>query len=52
MKTAKPNMDEFKAYKRKLLEWAAYRLQVDPKVQLKTSLTIPYNPYNVGGQTP
>ncbi|MGD0652456.1 MAG: TdeIII family type II restriction endonuclease [Verrucomicrobiia bacterium] len=45
LKTAKPNMDEFKAHKRKLLEWAAYRLQANPKAQLKTGLAIPYNPY-------
>jgi type II restriction enzyme len=45
LKTAKPNMDEFKAHKRKLLEWAAYRLQANPKAKLKTGLAIPYNPY-------
>ncbi len=45
LKTAKPNMDEFKAHKRKLLEWAAYRLQANPRAQLKTGLAIPYNPY-------
>lgn len=25
--------------------WAAYRLQANPKAQLKTGLAIPYNPY-------
>jgi hypothetical protein len=45
LKTAKPNMDEFKAHKRKLLEWSANRLQADPKANLKTGLAIPYNPY-------
>lgn len=45
VKTAKPNMDEFKAHKRKLLEWAAYRLHVKPDAKLKTGLAIPYNPY-------
>ena len=45
LKTAKPNMEEFKAHKRKLLEWAAYRLQANPKAQLRTGLAIPYNPY-------
>ncbi len=45
LKTAKPNMDEFKAHKRKMLEWAACRLQANPKAQLKTGLAIPYNPY-------
>ena len=45
LKTAKPNMDEFKAHKRKMLEWAAYRLQVNPKAKLKTGIAIPYNPY-------
>lgn len=43
--TAKPNMHELKAHKRKLLEWAAYRLQANPTARLKTSLVIPYNPY-------
>jgi type II restriction enzyme len=45
LKTAKPNMDEFKAHKRKMLEWAAYRLQENPKAELKTGIAIPYNPY-------
>lgn len=45
LKTAKPNMDEFKAHKRKMLEWAAYRLQANPKAKLRTSIAIPYNPY-------
>jgi type II restriction enzyme len=45
LKTAKPNMDEFKAHKRKLLEWVAYRLQANPKANLNTALAIPYNPY-------
>ncbi|MDQ6631275.1 MAG: TdeIII family type II restriction endonuclease [Verrucomicrobiota bacterium] len=45
LKTAKPNMDEFKAHKRKMLEWVAYRLQLSPKAKLKTALAIPYNPY-------
>jgi hypothetical protein len=45
LKTAKPNMDEFKAHKRKMLEWAAYRLQANPKAKLKTGIAIPYNPY-------
>lgn len=45
LKTAKPNMDEFKAHKRKMLEWAAYRLQINPNAKLKTGLAIPYNPY-------
>jgi len=45
LKTAKPNMDEFKAHKRKMLEWAAYRLQANPNAKLKTGIAIPYNPY-------
>ena len=45
LKTAKPNMEEFKAHKRKMLEWAAYRLQTNPKAKLKTGIAIPYNPY-------
>jgi len=45
LKTAKPNMDEFKAHKRKMLEWVAYRLQVNLKAKLKTGIAIPYNPY-------
>ena len=45
LKTAKPNMDEFKAHKRKMLEWAAYRLQENPTAKLKTGIAIPYNPY-------
>jgi type II restriction enzyme len=45
LKTAKPNMEEFKAHKRKLLEWVACRLQAKSEAKLKTGLAIPYNPY-------
>ncbi len=45
LKTAKPNMDEFKAHKRKLLEWVAFRLHANPAAQVRTALAIPYNPY-------
>ena len=45
IKTAKPNIAEFKAHKRKLLEWVAIRGAIDNSVNIKTLIAIPYNPY-------
>lgn len=45
LKTAKPNLDEFKGFKRKLLEWVAIRASTSTPVNIKTMLAIPYNPY-------
>lgn len=45
IKTAKPNVGEFKQFKRTLLEWAAATLAANPKVEVNTLIAIPYNPY-------
>jgi len=45
LKTAKPNMGEFKGHKRTLLEWIAIRGAENNKVKVKTLIAIPYNPY-------
>ncbi|MBI3913181.1 MAG: TdeIII family type II restriction endonuclease [Chloroflexi bacterium] len=45
MKTAKPNAPQFVAFKRTLLEWVGIRGVVDPEVEIRTMLAIPYNPY-------
>jgi len=45
IKTAKPNVGEFKGFKRMLLEWAAATLAANPKVEVNTLIAIPYNPY-------
>ncbi len=45
MKTAKPNMGEFKGFKRTLLEWAAAVMAVDPNVKVYSLIAISYNPY-------
>lgn len=45
MKTAKPNIEGFIELKRKLLEWVAIRGAIDPSVNIRTLLAIPYNPY-------
>jgi type II restriction enzyme len=45
MKTVKPNIGEFKGFKRTLLEWAAAEMARNPAVQIKTMIGIPYNPY-------
>jgi type II restriction enzyme len=45
MKTAKPNIEGFVELKRKLLEWVAIRGAIDPNVNIRTLLAIPYNPY-------
>lgn len=45
LKTAKPNIGNFKDFKRMLLEWVAAILADDPDRQVKTAIAIPYNPY-------
>jgi type II restriction enzyme len=45
LKSAKPNMGEFKGFKRTLLEWTAVILAKNPKVKVNTLIAIPYNPY-------
>lgn len=45
MKTVKPNIVEFKGFKRTLLEWAAAEMAKKPDVKIKTMIGIPYNPY-------
>lgn len=45
LKTAKPNISNFKDFKRTLLEWVALVLASNPEVEVSTSIAIPYNPY-------
>lgn len=45
LKTVKPNMTDFKAYKRTLLEWLAVYFYQHPSVMAHTLISIPYNPY-------
>ena len=45
LKSAKPNIGEFKGFKRTLLEWTAAVLGSDPKAKINTIVAIPYNPY-------
>ncbi len=45
IKSAKPNIGEFKGYKRTLLEWVGIALTENPTVTVHTLLAIPYNPY-------
>ena len=45
LKTVKPNIGEFKGFKRTLLEWAAAELANNPDVKVNTLIGIPYNPY-------
>ncbi|MBI3195602.1 MAG: TdeIII family type II restriction endonuclease [Ignavibacteriae bacterium] len=45
LKTAKPNISNFKDFKRTLLEWAGIALTTNPKAQIHTLVAIPYNPY-------
>jgi hypothetical protein len=47
--SVKPNMKEFVALKRKLLNWIALRLSHDDKIKpskIHAQLAIPYNPYH------
>jgi type II restriction enzyme len=45
IKTAKPNIGDFKQYKRNLLEWIALRGTVASPSDIHTLIAIPYNPY-------
>lgn len=45
IKTAKPNIDVFKAVKRQMLEWIAMRGSKNSIAKIKTIVAIPYNPY-------
>ena len=45
LKTAKPNISDFRSYKRQLLEWVAIRGAQDNTANIKTLIAIPYNPY-------
>ncbi len=45
LKTAKPNISNFKDFKRTLLEWASIALTQNEKAKVNTLIAIPYNPY-------
>ena len=45
IKTAKPNISNFKDFKRTLLEWVAIYLAQNPEGQIHSYIAIPYNPY-------
>jgi len=45
LKTAKPNISNFKDFKRTLLEWIAIYLSKHPDANVKSYIAIPYNPY-------
>jgi len=45
LKTAKPNISDFRAYKRQLLDWVAIRGAQDNTANIRTLIAIPYNPY-------
>ena len=45
LKTAKPNISNFKDFKRTLLEWIAIYLSENPDADIQSYITIPYNPY-------
>jgi hypothetical protein len=45
IKTAKPNIDVFKAVKKQMLEWIAMRWSKNNQVKIKPIMAIPYNPY-------
>ncbi len=46
LKTAKPNVSNFKDFKRTLLEWVAIILAQNPTAQVHSYIAIPYNPYH------
>ncbi len=45
IKTAKPNISNFKDFKRTLLEWIAIYLSKYPNATVYSYIAIPYNPY-------
>ena len=45
IKTAKPNISNFKDFKRTLLEWIAIYLAENPEANIHSYIAIPYNPY-------
>jgi type II restriction enzyme len=45
LKTAKPNISNFKDFKRTLLEWVALYLSGHPTADVHSYIAIPYNPY-------
>jgi len=45
LKTAKPNISNFKDFKRTLLEWIAIYLSKHPDADVRSYIAIPYNPY-------
>lgn len=45
LKTAKPNISNFKDFKRTLLEWVAIFLAKNPNAKINSYIAIPYNPY-------
>jgi len=45
LKTAKPNISNFKDFKRTLLEWVAIYLADNPGASVSSYIAIPYNPY-------
>ena len=45
LKTAKPNISNFKDFKRTLLEWVAIFLAKNPSAKVMSYIAIPYNPY-------
>lgn len=45
LKTAKPNISNFKDFKRTLLEWIAIFLSKNPNANVHSYIVIPYNPY-------
>jgi hypothetical protein len=45
LKTAKPNISNFKDFKRTLLEWVAIILAQNPTAKVNSYIAIPYNPY-------
>lgn len=45
LKTVKPNMGDFKDFKRTLLEWAGIVFTLNPNANVNTLIAIPYNPY-------
>ncbi|MFN4111283.1 MAG: TdeIII family type II restriction endonuclease [Ignavibacteria bacterium] len=45
IKTVKPNISNFKDFKRTLLEWVAIYLYSEPDGNVNSYIAIPYNPY-------
>ncbi len=45
IKTAQPNLGDFKKFNKQMLEWFAYSFAKNPNTDLEAAIAIPFNPF-------